>query len=66
LDYVFRRTIASIVGVPSAFCKRYFAYASICNELSSEPGSTVAVPSNAWTKRAAKQPASPLEWDAEQ
>jgi len=34
--------------------------------LSSEPGSTVPVLSNAWTKGAAKQHASPLEWDAEE
>jgi hypothetical protein len=29
--------------------KRHFAYASILNELSSEPESTVPVLSNAWT-----------------
>jgi hypothetical protein len=45
----FRGIIASFIRVSSAFYKGSFAYALIFNELSSEPGSTVPVLSNAWT-----------------
>jgi hypothetical protein len=36
-------------SVSPPYCKRHFAYALIFNELSSVPGSTVPVLSNAWT-----------------
>ena len=66
MDYVFRRTIGSFIGVPSAFCKRHFAYALIFNVLSSEPGPTVPVVSNRGPELQHRQPASPLELDAEE
>jgi hypothetical protein len=66
LNYDFRKTVALLIRVPSALYKFLFAYASIVNELSSEPGSTVPVRTTHGPKVQQKQPASLLEWDAEE